>query len=246
MAMQTTTPIHRRIGVAMCQLRFVLLLPAIVYSFADAAPPPAADSQPNNKWEKDIAAFEAQDAKSPPPKNGVVFVGSSSIRLWDLKESFPDIRAINRGFGGSELADSVHFARRIVIAYQPRVVVLYAGDNDVANGKTPERILADFQKFVEIVQHELPKTKIVYISIKPSIKRWGLIDKIRAANRLIDQYIKSQKSDKLEFVDVEQLLLGADGKPRADLLQEDGLHLNKEGYKVWAKLLRTEIQKMPN
>jgi lysophospholipase L1-like esterase len=204
---------------------------------------PVAEPTVSDKWEKDIAAFEAQDAKSPPPKNAVLFVGSSSIRLWNLKESFPAIDTINRGFGGSELADSVHYARRIVIPHAPRVVVLYAGDNDIANGKSPERVFRDFKQFVDVIQAALPKTKVVYIGIKPSIKRWALIEPIRQANRLIREYIAAQKSETLVFVDVDQPMLDADGKPRADLLLDDGLHLNKKGYEMWTRLLRKEIDR---
>jgi lysophospholipase L1-like esterase len=203
----------------------------------------AAQPAATNKWEKDIAAFEAQDAKSPPPKNAVLFVGSSSIRLWNLTESFPAIETVNRGFGGSEMADSVRYAPRIVIPSAPRVIVLYAGDNDIANGKSPERVLGDFKRFVEVVHGALPKSKIVYIGIKPSIQRWKLIDKIRRANQLVQEHIAAQKSDKLAYVDAEQPMLGEDGKPRADLLLDDGLHLNKKGYEVWTKLLRDEIER---
>jgi lysophospholipase L1-like esterase len=191
-----------------------------------------------NKWEKDIAAFEAQDAISRPPRRAVLFVGSSSIRLWNLKESFPDLETINRGFGGSELADSVRYADRIVIKHRPRIVVLYAGDNDIAAGKSPKRVLSDFQQFVRVVQSRLPNTNIIYIAVKPSIKRWSLIDKIRETNRLIRDEIAAQKTDRLAFLDTEKPMLGDDGRPRADLLQDDGLHLNREGYKLWTSLLR--------
>jgi lysophospholipase L1-like esterase len=202
---------------------------------------PQAQPAVTDRWEKDIAAFEARDAKSPPPKNAVLFMGSSSIRMWDLKESFPDLDVINRGFGGSDVADSVRYAKRIIDPHQPRVVVLYAGDNDLANGKSPQRVLADFKEFVAVVRGALPQAKIVYIGIKPSIQRWKLIDKIRETNRLIHESIAQQKSDKLAFVDVDKPMLGEDGKPRADLLLDDGLHLNKKGYELWTKLVRKEV-----
>ncbi len=204
---------------------------------------PAAEQATSDRWEKDIAAFEAQDAKALPRKNAVLFVGSSSIRLWNLKESFPDIETINRGFGGSEVADSVRYANRIVIPHAPRIVVLYAGDNDIANGKSPERVLADFKEFVAVVRDALPKTKIVYIGIKPSIQRWKLIGKIREANRLIREHIAAQKSDKLAFVDVDKPMLGDDGKPRAELLLDDGLHLNEQGYELWTNLIRKQFDR---
>ncbi len=188
------------------------------------------------RWEKDIAAFERQDQQKPPPKHGVVFVGSSSIRLWDLHKSFPDLDAINRGFGGSQLADSVHFAPRIVLKYEPRLVVLYAGDNDIAAGKSPERVAEDFQDFVQEVHGRLPKTRIAYLAIKPSILRRPLWDKMRKANALIEAACK--KDDRLVFIDVATPMLGADGKPRAELFRKDGLHLNAKGYALWASILK--------
>jgi lysophospholipase L1-like esterase len=218
---------------------FASVLPALTPSLLAAQP--SASLEQADKWEKDIAAFEAQDAKSPPPKNAILFVGSSSIRLWNLKESFPDRLTINRGFGGSELADSVRYAKRIVLPHQPRIVVLYAGDNDIAGGKSPKQVFKDFKEFVSVVHRALPKTKIIYIAIKPSIKRWALIEKIREANRLIREHIAAQKSDQLAFLDVEKPMLAADGKPRPDLLQEDGLHLSNQGYVLWSRLLRDEI-----
>jgi lysophospholipase L1-like esterase len=220
-------------------LRVYLLAFGLIFLPSLAAVTQTKGEKPTtNKWETDIAAFEAQDAKSSPPHGAVLFVGSSSIRLWNLKESFPDLQTINRGFGGSELADSVRYADRIVIKHRPSVVVLYAGDNDIAAGKSPKRILSDFQQFVRVVQCRLPDTKIIYIAVKPSIQRWSLIDKIRETNRLIHDDIAGQKSDKLAFLDIEKPMLGDDGKPRADLLQNDGLHLNRDGYKLWASLLR--------
>ena len=130
-----------------------------------------------SRWEKDIAAFEKRDRDKAPPKNPIVFVGSSSIRLWDLSKSFPHLTAINRGFGGSHMADAAHFAPRIVLIYDPRLIVLYAGDNDIAAGKTPERVRDDFQAFVKTVHAKLPKVRIVFICIKPSLRRWASIDK---------------------------------------------------------------------
>ncbi len=193
-----------------------------------------------DRWEPAIRRFEEQDKKTPPPEGAVLFVGSSSIVGWDLKKSFPDLTAINRGFGGSQIADSVRYAGRIVTPYKPRVIVFYAGDNDIASGKPPERVAADFQAFVAKVRAALPKTRIVYIGIKPSIARWKLIDKIREANRLVRQ--SAAKEEGVVFVDVEAVMLGPDGKPKAELFKKDGLHLNDEGYKLWAGLVRKQVE----
>ena len=144
----------------------------------------AGQAGPASKWEPKIRAFEESDRERPPPKGAVLFVGSSSIVGWDLPKYLPDLQVINRGFGGSQIADSTHFAERIIIPYKPRIVVLYAGDNDIAAGKRPERVWADFKAFVAKVHADLPEARIVFIAIKPSIARWKLVEKMRRANRM--------------------------------------------------------------
>lgn len=201
----------------------------------------AEEKQDFSRWEKEIAAFERRDREKAPPKNPIVFVGSSSIRLWDLPKSFPHLSAVNRGFGGSHLADVVHFAPRIVLKYEPKLIVLYAGDNDLAAGKTPQRVFADFQAFTKTVHEKLPKTRIVFISIKPSLRRWASIDKIRQANRLIEAECKKDK--RLLYLDIAKPMLGEDGKPRRELFTEDGLHLNAKGYELWAEQLKPCLDK---
>lgn len=192
--------------------------------------------EPQSRWAPAIRAFEEADAeKGELPKFGVVFVGSSSIRMWDLDTFMPGLPALNRGFGGSQIADSVEYAHRIVTKYEPRTVVFYAGDNDIAAGKTPETVIEDYKKFVAKVREKLPDTRIVFISIKPSIARWELVDKMREANRLIEKY--SAGDDKLLYLDVDTPMIGADGKPKEDLFLDDGLHLNEKGYALWTKHL---------
>jgi len=188
-----------------------------------------------NHWEPAIRKFETADAENPPGQGCVVFVGSSSIRRWDLKKSFPRLDAVNRGFGGSHVADAVHFADRIVIKYKPRLVVLYAGDNDIAAGKSPQRVSKDFQTFVKKVRAALPETRIVFICIKPSIRRWKLVEKMRRANKLIADVCA--KDDRLTYVDIDKPMIGPDAKPRQELFVKDGLHLSEKGYALWTKLL---------
>jgi lysophospholipase L1-like esterase len=207
--------------------------------FGDAPLSSAQEAAPPNRFEKDIAAYEAQDQKQRPPEGATLFVGSSSIRLWDVARWFPGAAVINRGFGGSQLADSVHFAPRIVVPYKPAKVVLYAGDNDLAAGKTPQQVFADYRAFVELVQTQLPAAEVIYIGIKPSVARWKLIEQGRETNRLIQEF--AAQHPRLKFVDVGPAMLDGAGQPRKELFRADGLHLTDEGYQVWTDLLKPHL-----
>ena len=198
---------------------------------AQTAQAPATD-----RWEKDIAAFEAKDKQSPPPQGAIVFVGASSIRRWDIPKSFPEFTTINRGFGGTEMADAARYVDRIVIPYKPKLVVVYSGDNDIARGATSEEVAIQFEKLASRVLEKLPETRIALIGIKPSLLRWKLIDRMRKANALMRAYC--ERDNRLAFIDVDQAMLGWDEKPRPELYVEDGLHLTAQGYAVWSALLR--------
>ena len=210
-----------------------LMVPALVMELHECA------LGEESRWESAIQAFEKLDKQQAPAENGIVFVGSSSIRKWDLKKWFPDFHAINRGFGGSEVSDSLEFADRIVIKYAPRIVVVYAGDNDIAHDKTPQQVHDDFKQLADLIHAKLPKTKIVYIAVKPSIKRWALVDQVREANRLITTL--ASRDERLEFVDIDQPMIGPDGMPRKELFVEDGLHLSDEGYALWTSLVKPHL-----
>jgi len=207
-------------------------------AIAVAACPVAAQSPTHDeprvdpaRFESQIAAFESQDGKNTPARDAALFVGSSSIRMWPTARHFPDFAVINRGFGGSHISDVIHFADRIVVPYKPRAIVFYAGDNDIAAGKSPQRVLADYQQFCDIVQEKLPQTAIVFISIKPSLARWTKWPAMREANRLIEDYCDS--TEHLEYVNIAKPMIGADGEPRGELFVGDGLHLSEAGYRVW-------------
>ncbi len=192
------------------------------------------------RFEKEIVALENSAKTNKPPKNAIIFVGSSSIKKWTtLKQDFPKHKVVNHGFGGSVISDSVFFADRIVTPYKPKMVVMYAGDNDLGGGKTPEVVAADFKAFTEKAWAANKKTRIAYIAIKPSIKRWNLVDKVKEANSLIEAYCKSDK--RLDFIDVFPAMLGTDGKPRPELLVEDGLHMTPEGYKLWTSIVAKHL-----
>lgn len=205
-------------------------------------PAALAQTPPAAPFADEIAAFEAADARAMPARHGVLFLGSSSIRLWEgLGRDFPGMKAINRGFGGSKIADSIRYAERIAIPYAPRTIVFYAGDNDIADGNTPQQVLADFRALAAKVHATLPKTRILFIAIKPSIARWNLVDTIREANRLVRDFTATDP--RLGFVDIFPAMLGPDGKPRPELLREDGLHMTRAGYVIWRDAVAAALRR---
>jgi lysophospholipase L1-like esterase len=184
------------------------------------------------RWERQIAAFEAGDAEHPHEKGGVVFVGSSSIRLWKtLATDFPEHRVLNRGFGGSQLSDLVHFADRLVLAYGPQFVVVYSGGNDINAGKTAEQVFQSFRELVGKIRQSQPKTPIAYLSIAGNPKRWAQVAEVIRANALIEVFTK--QNENLLFIDVFHPMLGPDGLPRPEIFAPDRLHMNAAGYELW-------------
>ncbi|SRR5260221_6195091 len=203
-------------------------------------PPNSIAHQNSAKWEAEIGAFEASDRTNPPPKGCIVFVGSSSIRLWSsLNSDFPGLPVINRGFGGSELADSVHFAERIVLRYEPREVVVYAGGNDLANGKEPEIAFGDFVALFTIIHERSPGTRVVFIATAPNPSRWALVEKMKQFNSLTQHYCEEHS---VTFVDVFSLMLGANGLPLPDIYRDDRLHMNPKGYAIWKQALTPYVK----
>ena len=203
---------------------------------------PAGETAPSKAkdpahWESEIAAIESGLHDQPPAAGGVVFAGSSSIRLWDLNKFFPATAALNCGFGGSVIRDSTHFAPRLLFPLKPRLIVFYAGDNDSACGHSADTIAGDFLTFAKTIHAALPDCRILYIPIKPSIARKNLLTLQRQANALIAQQCTTQPGW-LQYVDLATPLLDKDGALRPELYQKDGLHLNPAGYEIWSALLR--------
>jgi lysophospholipase L1-like esterase len=201
---------------------------AIVLLVGACAPAAAAPA----RFEAEIRAFEVADRASPPPLGGVVFIGSSSIRAWgDVAADFPGVPVLNRGFGSSTLADVVYYADRILLPYRPRLVVLYAGDNDLALGRTPERVLGDYRAFVARLRAARPGVIVAFVAIKPSPARRIFIDRMRETNRLIQAEIAR---DSLQvYVDVFTPMLDGSGQPRPELFLADSLHMTRAGYLLW-------------
>jgi len=193
-----------------------------------------------DRWKNDIQKFIESDKQNPPPKNAVLFVGSSSIRMWDTKKWFPEFTTINRGFGGSYVIDSFYYADKIIIPYEPKTIVFYAGDNDTVDTKSSEMILADLQSLVFKVRQTLPKTRFIVISIKPSVSRWNYWPQMVKTNKLIENFCKHQKN--IYFVDASKVMLDESGYPRKDILKDDGLHMNENGYQLWTSLVKPLIK----
>jgi lysophospholipase L1-like esterase len=192
------------------------------------------------RWEKEIAAFERMDATNPPPKGAVLFVGSSTIRGWrTLATDFPTQRVLNRGFGGSQIVDATHFADRIISPYAPRAIFFRSGGNDLAAGKTPEQVFADYQAFVAKVHATLPETEITFLSWSPTPLRWKQREQEKTLNTLVREFSRSQP--RLKYIECYDLTLGPDGQPRAELFLNDKLHFNAAGYKLLAETVRPHL-----
>ncbi len=219
--------------------RITLLCMAIAWGSVSVC---AADKPGFEKWEKDIRAFEATDKTNPPPEGAILFIGSSTIKLWKtLAQDFPEYRVINRGFGGSQIADAVHFADRIVIPYKPKMIVFYSGGNDINAGKSPMQVADDFRAFVGKVRASLPDVRIAFMASGPSIKRWAQADKQRELNRLVKDYI--EKGTNMDYIDAFDVFLGQDGQPRPELFAPDKLHNSAEGYRIRVSLVKPCLEK---
>ena len=200
---------------------------------AGAAPPQSRGA----RWEKEIRAFEEADKAEPPPKGAALFTGSSTIRLWKtLADDFPGHKVINRGFGGSQIADVTYFADRIIVPYEPKQVFLRAGGNDVHGGKLPGEVAADFAEFVRVVHGRLPDAEIVYVAVSPAPSRWGENDKYVALNKAIREMAVNMS--RVSFVDSYDVSLTPDGRGRPELFVADRLHFNADGYKLLAEHVR--------
>ena len=219
------------------------MIPIINAFFITVAVCPADIAGTPARWETEIAAFEATDKKQSTPKGGILFIGSSTIRLWKtLAADFPEHKVINRGFGGSQITDATHFVPRIVFPYAPQLIVLRSGVNDINVGKPPEQVFKDYLEFVETVHAGLPSTRIVYLGLCPTVAH---IDRFPQCDRL-NQLIREHAADNslLGYVDCSDMTLGGDGKPRPGLFAADGFHFNADGYQLLTARTQTIIPKL--
>jgi lysophospholipase L1-like esterase len=195
-----------------------------------------------DSWESSIRKFEESDRVHPPKPGTIVFTGSSSINYWNtLAEDMRPLDVVNRGFGGSQIAQVNQYARRVVIPYRPRAVVLYAGENDLSWpwSKSAETVVEDFRQFVQLIHAELPDAWIYYVSMKPSPLRWGNWPTIHRANLMIESFIRTQQ--RVQYIDVSAAMLDAQGQPRRELFRSDGLHMNPQGYALWISIIKPAL-----
>lgn len=190
------------------------------------------------KYASDLERFAQEAAAGENAPGSIVFYGSSSIRLWNLGESFPERRYLNRGFGGSNHTEALELFEQVVVPLAPSVIVFYEGDNDIAQGRTASEVAADFAQFVAQVERHLPQTQVVFLSIKPSNSRWNLVGVQREANRKIEAFCAQHP--RLRYVDLASCLLGDNGIPDDSYFADDRLHLNAAGYALWSQRV-TEV-----
>lgn len=195
-----------------------------------------------NRFDQAIANMEKEDSTRMIRENEVLFVGSSSIRFWKtLGLDFDPIPAINRGFGGSTLPELIHYADRIIFPYNPKLIILYCGENDIAEGASPEEVFKMYKKLDDMIAAKLPNANLVFISMKPSVARWDLWDKYKAGNALIREYIESK--EKREYLESADVMLTESGQPDTSIFVEDMLHMNEKGYAAWKELVRPIVEK---
>lgn len=195
-----------------------------------------------DRFEKEILAFEKQDSINGIPKDEILFVGSSSIRMWkSLTEDMSPYPVLNRGFGGSTIPEVLAYGERIVYKYNPRLIFFYCGENDINDGTSPLKVFRNFKEFAGDVNERLPNTKIVFISMKPSMRRWSKFEKTEKGNQMIKSFCSSIPN--LDYVDVGEVMLTETGIPDTSIFIQDSLHMNAAGYERWTTLIRPLVEK---
>lgn len=224
----------------------VATVTALVIGFVFAATVQAQRTETIDltRFEDSVQAFEREDSKVMPPTGAIVITGSSSIRRWhpSMQEDLAPLTVIPRGFGGSTMADVLHFVDRLIIPYRPRAVVIYEGDNDTGRFRVPPATIAsELKQIVSKIHATLPDTRIYVMSVKPSLAREQVWDKAQATNTLYQDIVSSDT--RLAYIDVATPFLRNDGKVMNDIFVDDGLHLNQKGTKIWAATIKAALIK---
>ncbi|MDQ1087814.1 lysophospholipase L1-like esterase [Siphonobacter sp. SORGH_AS 1065] len=212
-----------------CEMKVTLLYAfVLLFTFSSYA---------QNKYEGEIKAFEEQDKTNPPVKDPILFVGSSSLRLWsDIKEAFPDKPVLNRGFGGSTLTDVSYYYKRLIPVYKPKQIVIYCGENDIAGGKSAKDAYMEFFKLYAKIRKDMPQVPVLFISAKPAPSRWAKRAEMQEFNRLVSSFLDGEED--ADYLDVWPVMLNADLRPEPTLYKSDSLHMTPEGYRRWAEVIK--------
>ncbi len=197
----------------------------------------------NHAFSDEIENFKQQDNIQKPKENAILFVGSSSFRMWDsIQNYFPGFPIINRGFGGSSLRDVIYYADDIIFPYRPKQIVIYCGENDLTEPNVDAATVSDrFKILFEMIRKQFQEIPVVFVSIKPSPVRKQHRASVEAANASIRYYLTQQTNT--AFVDVYQLMLNSDGKPKPEIFKSDSLHMNEKGYFIWKNAIGPYLKK---
>lgn len=222
-----------RAGRALIGLALMLGSGGLLHA-AGQAPALKVNADPAFPFSREIEAFARANEAGPAITDATLFLGSSSIRLWDISGSFPDIGAINRGFGGATTPDVLHYYKRLLPKAKPRSILVYVGENDLAAGASPAEVANNVLALLRQLRTDYPKAHIAYLSLKPSPMRWTLWPKMAAVNMTVAARARVSRFD---YLDVGRVLLAPDGLPDASLFRPDGLHMNPRGYTLWTRLV---------
>ncbi len=216
----------------------------LVFSLLFLCALPNLHAQQTAPFYSDIQHFKKQDSLHFPPAHAILFVGSSSFTKWtDVQDYFPGYTIINRGFGGSSLPDVIRYADDIIFPYDPKQIVIYCGENDLAASDTvtANMVFSRFTQLFDLIRNKMPKVPIAFISLKPSPSRANLMGKMTDANTMIKDFLKNKNN--AAFIDVYSKMLNADGSPIKDIFIEDNLHMNAKGYAIWKKIITPYLVK---
>lgn len=223
-------------------LRLALALAALLAGPALLRAEGLPKPDPSFPFSREIEAFAKANDAGPALSGATLFIGSSSIRLWDIRDSFPDITTVNRGFGGATTPDVLHHYPRLLPRAKPASVVVYVGENDLAAGRTPEQVSRDILTLLRRLRSDYPRARIAFLSLKPSPIRWTLWPKMAAVNMTVGARARVAGFD---YIDVGQALLARDGLPDASLFRPDGLHMNQSGYARWTRIVDDYLDRSP-
>ncbi len=212
---------------------FILVAGAGMFLF-QASPP--LQAQDPARFKSDVEQLINADHQPDLSKKLAVFTGSSSVRMWkDVQVYYPDYNVINNGFGGSHFSDLIHYYNELILRFTPDILFIYEGDNDIASGKEPATIVTEAKTLIKRIRKDLPQTRIILISAKPSVARWALKTEYETLNKGLKKLSKRKKS--VEFADVWKAMLDENGEVLTDIFLEDHLHMNKKGYDIWGKVI---------